>query len=299
MPRLSVLVPAYNAEATVARSLRSTLRALPRDAEVVVLDDGSTDGTLGAIRSIEDPRLRVNSQLNAGVAATLGELLQSTDSELVARMDADDVVLPGRFPRQLRTIDRGKDVVFTSVLPFGRRRPGMPLAAPIPASEFGLHLLLSNPVAHPTMMARRSVIDDVGGYRSVPSEDYDLWLRMASAGARITRLSLPGLAYRMHPGQITASETWRRESWEDADTADAYAELAMRLTGSAAQRITSLTIDESLTVGEKRAAMGEFSRRFEAALAVLPARSRRSLRSRLARRQAWFEARVERAAEIS
>src|SRR4051794_10401516 len=101
MPRLSVIVPAFNAAGTIASAIRSTTRALPRDAEVVVLDDGSADGTADAVRALDDARVRVISRPNRGVAVTLNDLLDATDSELVARMDADDLVLPGRFVRQL------------------------------------------------------------------------------------------------------------------------------------------------------------------------------------------------------
>src|SRR5690606_12676863 len=102
----------------------------------------------------------------------------------------------------------------------------VPRPSRIAPEDFGLHLLLTNPVAHPTLMARRSALERVGGYREVPTEDYDLWLRLAAGGARLERQALPGLAYRMHPGQITASATWRRASWTDPTISAAFAELS-------------------------------------------------------------------------
>ena len=69
--------------------------------------------------------------------------------------------------------------------------------------DMGWHLLLTNPVCHPTMLATREIIDRVGGYRAVPAEDYDLWMRVASAGGRIRRLAAWGLLYRIHLGQVT------------------------------------------------------------------------------------------------
>lgn len=292
MPRLSVLVPAYDAAGTIASALRSTLRALPRDAEIVVLDDGSSDATADVARTVSDPRVRVLSRPNAGVAATLTDLLEATDSEFVARMDADDLVLPGRFRRQLRAIDSGVDAVFTTVVTFGSGAPGLPRPSGIDASEFGLHLLLTNPVAHSTLLARRATIAAAGGYRSIPTEDYDLWLRMATQGARMRRLAIPGLAYRVHPGQVTASAEWRRSSWENREIADAYATLAEHLIGAPAIRITSLSIDETLTAAEKRARVVEFSARFEDALSAHPARVQRALRRKLVERRSWLESRL-------
>src|SRR5690606_22298546 len=239
--RLSVIVPAYNAAGTIVSAIRSTLRALPADAEVVVLDDGSADDTAERARSIADRRVRVFSRPNRGVAATLSELLDATDSELVARMDADDIVLPGRFHRQLGAIAAGTDAVFTTVITWGSGVPGVPRPSGIAPTEFGLHLLLTNPVAHSTMLARREVIVQAGGYRDVPTEDYDLWLRMATESARMRRLALPGLAYRVHPGQVTASAAWRRASWESPELAASYAALSERLLGTPARRITSLS----------------------------------------------------------
>ena len=85
----------------------------------------------------------------------------------------------------------------------------------------GWHLLLTNPVCHPTMLATRDIIDRVGGYRSVPAEDYDLWIRVASAGGRIRRLASWGLLYRIHPGQVTGNKAWRSDSWKNPDQAQA------------------------------------------------------------------------------
>src|SRR5699024_5894599 len=108
---------------TIGAAVRSTLRALPADAELVVGDDGSTDDTLARLDDIQDPRLRVTPGPGRGVAATLNALLSGVDSEFVARMDADDVVLPGRFARQLRALE-DHDAVFTTVAEW--RGSGLP-----------------------------------------------------------------------------------------------------------------------------------------------------------------------------
>jgi len=297
MPRLSVIMPAFNAESTIRAALQSTLRDMPRDSELVVLDDGSTDATAETAAATGDGRVRVISRPNRGVARTLNDLLDATDSELVARMDADDVVLPGRFRRQLRAMDDA-DAVFTTVVGWGTGRPTLPRPAGISPEEFGLHLLLTNPVAHSTLLARRRAIAAAGAYRELPTEDYDLWLRMARGGARLRRTALPGLAYRTHAGQVTASAQWRRSSWLDPELAEAYAQLAEQLTGARAARITSLSIDDSLDAAEKRQRLDEFSARFEQAAVRLPRASRRRLRRKLEERRAWFAARLAPADQV-
>jgi len=297
MPRLSVLMPAYNAESTVASAVRSTLRDLPRDAELLVLDDGSTDGTASAVEAFDDSRVRLISRPNAGVAASLNAMLDLTDSEFVARMDADDLVLPGRFRRQLRELsgggaDRGCDAVFTTVVSWGSGAPTAPRPSSIDQAEFGLHLLLTNPVAHPTLMARRSVVADAGGYRSIPTEDYDLWLRLAHAGAAMRRMALPGVAYRRHGAQVTASAAWRQSSWTNQEIGSAYAALAKELLGEESARITSLSVDDSLTSAEKRERFAAFAARFEDALRGHRPAARRALRRKLEERRVWFEKQI-------
>lgn len=292
MPRLSVIVPAYNAAGTIASAIRSTTRALPRDAEVVVLDDGSTDGTADAIRALDDARVRVISRPNRGVAATLNDLLDATDSDLVARMDADDLVLPGRFVRQLRAIDRGADAVFSTVVTWGSGRPGLPRPSGIAADDFGLHLLLTNPVAHSTFLGRRAAIEDAGGYRDLPTEDYDLWLRMSTRGARMQRLALPGLAYRVHAAQVTASATWRRASWESPELAASYSELAEQLLGAPAVRITSLSIDDTRSDAAKIEELDRFTALFERAMRAHAPAARRALERKLGERRTWLSARI-------
>ncbi len=240
MPRLSVLVPARNSAATIDAALRSTLRALPADSELVVLDDASEDRTADVIGRIADPRLRLlRNPVQGGVAAGLNRMLDATDSELVARMDADDVVLPWRFRTQLRALDRA-DVVFTTVFDWrgSRIRPPAPVA--LAPAAFGLHLLVTNPVSHPTMLARRTAIAAVDGYRAVPAEDYDLWLRLELAGSRQTRLAVPTLAYRIHEHQVTASTDWRHASWHAPEVGEAYGMLAERLLGRPFLRLPTL-----------------------------------------------------------
>lgn len=292
MPRLVVLLPAYNAASTLQAALDSTLRALPRDAGVMVLDDGSSDGTARLAESLADPRIRVHSRPNGGVASALNEMLGLTDSEFVARMDADDLVLPGRFRRQMSALSEGSDAVFTTVVQWGNGFSGLPRPSSIAAEDFGFHLLLTNPVAHSTMLARRAAIERVGGYRELPTEDYDLWLRMATSGARLRRLAVPGLAYRVHPDQITASPQWRRASWQDPRIAAAYAELARTILGVEAQRITSLSVDDSLDVEGKRRRFSRFCALFEQALASRTPPVRRALRRRLAERSRWLDRRL-------
>ncbi|MGO1236351.1 glycosyltransferase family 2 protein [Microbacterium gubbeenense] len=287
MPRLSVIMPARNAGATVESAVRSTLHDLPADAELVVGDDASTDGMRYVLDRIEDSRLRVIDCPGRGLARALNTLLDATDSPLVARMDADDIVIRGRFRRQVRALATA-DTVFTTVTTWrgsGMPRPACPVA--IGEGAFGFHLLLTNPVAHSTMAARRTAIDEAGGYRDVPSEDYDLWLRMQSRGAGMRRLAAPGIVYRVHARQVTATDGWRLSSWQDESTQHAFADLSERLLGAPQMRISALAI-APFSRGEKLARMAEFDRSFRAAVRLVPLPARTALLRRLAARSEWL-----------
>ncbi|WP_394855328.1 glycosyltransferase family 2 protein [Rhodococcus cerastii] len=228
MPELSILLPVRNAESTIKSAVVSTLRAMPQDAELVIFDDGSTDSTGLILGEIGDKRLRVLESPNSaggGVANALNELLRHTDSDFVARMDADDICIPHRFWLQRRQIDRSESqILFGTVVHFGAGfpvpRPSIP--ARISPEAMRIALLISNPVAHSTLYGRRQVIEEAGGYRPGPAEDYELWLRLSSSGVPIERGGTPVLAYRHHVKQVTAGSNWQREVHSDPSLNRAY-----------------------------------------------------------------------------
>ena len=291
MPELSVLLPARNAAGTITRAVASTLAAMPRDAELVVGNDSSSDSTVGeAIRGasrggVVDPRLRIEDITpgEGGVSRVLTQLMERTDSRLVGRMDADDVSLKGRFKRTMRAIERGDDMVFTQMIELRGSRPVPRMPYEITPEDMGWHLLLTNPVCHPTMLATREIMDRVGGYRAVPAEDYDLWMRVASAGGRIRRIAPWGLLYRIHPGQVTGNASWRSDSWKNPEQAQAFAELSVSLTGQELPRLVSLV---SLPRDEAERELDRFVQVYTQGVASRPATSRRALERRLNARAA-------------
>ena len=294
MPELSVLLPARNAAGTITRAVASTLAAMPRDAELVVGNDSSSDSTVGeAIRGasrggVVDPRLRIEDITpgEGGVSRVLTQLMERTDSRLVGRMDADDVSLKGRFKRTMRAIERGDDMVFTQMIELRGSRP----VPRMPYEIMGWHLLLTNPVCHPTMLATREIMDGVGGYRSVPAEDYDLWMRVASAGGRIRRIAPWGLLYRIHPGQVTGNASWRSDSWKNPEQAQAFADLSRSLTGQELPRLVSLV---SLPREEAERELDRFVQVYTQGVASRPASSRRALERRLNARAAWVRSHLQ------
>lgn len=250
MPLITVLLPVKDNTATLPRALSSTLRALPGDSEVAVLDDGSVEDVASIVARVDDPRVRLlRNTASAGVGVALQQLLCATDSRYVARMDADDITLPGRFRHQLGALAAGADLVFSPVVNFWdgsrRIRPGLPL--PISAPAMPAHLLVHNPLCHPTLAARRDAVATAGGYRDIRAEDHDLWLRALAAGLRLVRTPLPVLGYRHHAGQLSGSEDHARAAFADARLRDSYRAFVDRCFGVPATWLDALWSGESGT----------------------------------------------------
>lgn len=250
MPQLSVHLAVKDGADTLELAVSSTLRALPRDAELLVLDDASRDDPMAALSGISDPRLRVmSSSRSSGIGAARQLMLDSTDSHYVATMDADDITLPTRFRSQLRVLESKADFAFSPIIGFWngtrRIRPGLPL--PITADAMPLHMLVHNLLCNPTMTARREAVVQAGGYRGITAEDHDLWLRALANGLRLVRTALPLLAYRHHERQTSMQRGFLGEAFADPRLRQAYAEFVDRQFGVVPTWVDALWSDESGT----------------------------------------------------
>lgn len=250
MPRLCVLMTAFRSQATIATALRSTLAALPRDSELVVTIDGPDAETLTAAQAVDDRRLRVSAHpVNLGVGAQAAALVERTDSDLIARLDADDVCLPWRFLAELPRISKA-DFVFGSAIRFGRgRRPSPTYPSALNATEVETLLPFVCPLIHSSVLMRRSALESVGGYKDVRfAEDYELWVRAAAAGKRLEKIALPVVGYRLGPAQVSAApgvhdvDRITPELWASHD--QLTERLGIPAWGEDAKvRITSRTVD--------------------------------------------------------
>lgn len=267
MPKLSVILPARNAETTIDKAIKSTLAAMPKDSELVVYDDGSTDSTPSVLSQVEDRRLRILSSLRpdgSGVATALNTLLNNTDSEFVARMDADDISFRHRFwlqGRQLKGL--GAEVLFGTIVHFGA---GFPIPRPsiptrISTQAMPIALLISNPVAHSTMYARRRTLDNAGGYRSGPAEDYELWLRLTSNTVPIARGAAPVLAYRHHHKQVTADSAWQDNMQLDPNLNAAYRHCLKTVLDTEGKKLPQDRMQQSLYRDELSSAISKLRSR--------------------------------------
>ncbi len=217
-PRVSVVMPVYNAQSYVEAACRSILNQTLRDLELIVVDDGSTDGS-GAILdrlADEDPRLHLVRRPNTGITGALNDGLAAARAPLIARMDADDLAHPERLQKQASHLDAHPDIgllgcAWTTCTADGRRIP--PDAHLLRVWASGPEAIAArlnaghNVIAHPTAMFRRQAFEAAGGHYDPAyetAEDYECWLRMSRI-TRIASLPEPLLDYRVHPESICAT----------------------------------------------------------------------------------------------
>lgn len=197
---ITVLLPVYNGEHFITEAVNSILNQHYTKFELLLIDDGSTDRTLQILESLaaHDARIRLYSRENRGLIATLNEGLSLCHTELVARMDADDYSMPERLALQKRYMDAHPQIAAcgTGIIMYENGK----IIVPRCGGAFDIFCLFASPMAHPTVMYRRSAVLSVGGYAAdmTAAEDYDLWVRMLHAGYGLDNLPQPLLRYRTH-----------------------------------------------------------------------------------------------------
>jgi glycosyltransferase involved in cell wall biosynthesis len=214
---VSVLMPFRDAAATLEEAADSLLGEPGVSLELVLVDDGSRDGggELAGRLAARHRGVRLLGTPGTGIPAALNLGLAAAAAPLIARMDADDISLPGRLARQRAVLDTDPRlaVVGAQVEAFPSNAVGLGLAlyvqwqnAVIDAADHARELFIEAPLCHPSVMLRRSALDLVGGYREVPwAEDYDLWLRLDAAGFGLAKVPEVLLRWRHRPGRATFS----------------------------------------------------------------------------------------------
>ncbi|MDR3466436.1 MAG: glycosyltransferase [Xanthobacteraceae bacterium] len=216
VPLVSVIMPARNAGRFLDSAIRSVLDQSLPDFELLVVDDGSDDDTRAICQHLarSDARVMVSTNPGRGLVDALNHGLHSARGRYVARMDADDISLPGRFKRQVDLLDANPGIAVVGSWADIIDEAGATLGAMTPPTDpeaVRIELMHRSCIVHPSAMIRAETIRRVGGYRRafIGCEDYDLWLRISEV-AGLANLGEVLLLYRMHDEQVTWARTEQR-----------------------------------------------------------------------------------------
>ncbi len=221
MPRVTVIIPTYNRASLIGEAIDSVLAQSARDIEVIVVDDGSTDGTSDVLDSYGDS-IRVIRRPNGGQCAARNTGLERARGEFVAFLDSDDLLLPQKIELQLRGFERfppvgmvcSRSVRFADGHGFDYREhdAGASEAAGEMQDIFEDMLLLKRaPLIHDTLV-RRSCFDAAGNFdtRLRVAADHDIWLRVAALYP-VALIDATVAAYRQHSSQVSNAGRLRGE----------------------------------------------------------------------------------------
>jgi glycosyltransferase involved in cell wall biosynthesis len=208
----------YNEARFVEEAVASILHQTFRDFELLVVDDGSTDGGADVVARIADPRIRLIRQPNQGLAGALNTGIRAARAEWIARHDADDVSEPRRLEAQYDAVTGRPELVLLGTNALMMDEEGQPLTTTThPTDDPSIRTILfdrnlGNPFIHGSVMMRRSALLEAGLYRLEfrQAQDYDLWQRMAPFGV-FANLPEPLYRWRLRRGGagLSRGETQR------------------------------------------------------------------------------------------
>jgi glycosyltransferase involved in cell wall biosynthesis len=208
-PRISVILPVYNGQDYLAQAIDSVLSQSFSDFELIIINDGSTDGSVAIIEKLTDPRIRLFQQSNMGLAATLNRAISLAKGKYIARQDQDDVCFQSRFEEQINFLDANPDVGMVGTCAeiwVDNERTNRYLRHPVDDASLKFGLLFDNHFVHSSVMIRRSVFEKVGGYSEdksrQPPEDYELWSRVMKS-YKLANLPEVLMAYREVEGSMS------------------------------------------------------------------------------------------------
>ena len=206
MPKISVITPVYNCEKYLTQAIDSILNQTFTDFEFIIINDGSTDGSLAIIESYcqKDSRIKlINNLENLGFVRPLNQGLKSAQGKYIARFDGDDISLPTRLEKQFTFLEDNQDIFLIGGQGIVIDEDGIELtkiSCPIQVDDVKRTLLKNNCLIHPSIMFRNKNVFYREKFKA--AEDYDLYLRLLSAGYKISNLSEVLVKYRQRSDSI-------------------------------------------------------------------------------------------------
>jgi glycosyltransferase involved in cell wall biosynthesis len=219
MALVSILLPFRNSAHTLDAAISSIVEQSFDDRELVLIDNASTDESpsIGRRWAGNEPRIRVLHEPRIGIAHALNTGLAHAEGGYIARMDADDISHPERLAEQVATLDAypeigvlGTRTRFASSVQESR---GMQAFVEwqnniLSPHEHYVKRFVDAPLAHPTVMFRRELVEQFGGYDTGPlPEDHELWLRWMDAGVRFAKLPAELLTWNDHAHRLSRTHS--------------------------------------------------------------------------------------------
>jgi len=206
-PVFSIVLCTYNAETYLDECIQSLLNQTFPDFELIIVDDGSRDGTLTYLEKLQDPRVRlIVLDSNHGLVHARTRGFEAANGRYIAVMDADDIAAPTRLEEQFRAMEEnGLDVCgsFHTTLDnaTGKRRTRKGHSSD---SDIRALLTIYSPLCNPSTSLKASIVRLTGYNREYThAEDYGLWCDIAAHGGKFHNIPLQLLTYRVHPGQVS------------------------------------------------------------------------------------------------
>jgi glycosyltransferase involved in cell wall biosynthesis len=211
-PKVSVVIPVYNRERYVTQAVRSILAQTLGDFELIVVDDGSSDGTPEAVERIGDRRIRViRNEKNLGIPRSRNRGLEEARGTYVAWLDSDDLALPHRLREQVDFLELARGIALVgswagTVNDAARWLPRYKVL-PTQPEDVGARLLLRCPILQYSMMGRAEVLKELGYREDFPvCQDFDLFVRLFERNG-LANLPRILVRRRFHPGRVTREKT--------------------------------------------------------------------------------------------
>lgn len=235
--RISVIMPAYNGEQYLQEAIQSILDQTEKNFEFVIINDGSTDNTWKMLKNNSDTRIRLfQNEKNIGLAGSLNKGLALARGMYITRMDADDIALPKRFEKQIAYLECHPEVgVLGSQMMITDAKGKVTGTYRVPQTHGAIlwRLFFGNPMAHPTVMFRRTVLRENEGYDTTlgASQDKELWARLIHR-TQFANLNENLLKYRKHQHSVWAN----------------HADVAHNVSLAVGRKLASEYLEENISV---------------------------------------------------
>ena len=217
-PRVSIVIPTYNQATYLREALASVAAQTMPDWEAIVVNNFSDDDTVDAVKSLSDPRVTLVNFANDGIIATSRNLgLAKATAEWTAFLDSDDKWRPEKLDRCLAAANDDHDVVGHGLVMFKDEREVRAIqSGPAGKARYRSLLFEGSCMTPSAILIRTEFLKNLGGFSEdrayLTAEDYELWLKMAAAGARFAFIPDLLTDYRVHESNASSSIQLHRDS---------------------------------------------------------------------------------------